>query len=307
MIHPSADPAAWRPAGGQYQRLQNGRIQVGDIVGLYYAAWRVTEVNPVEDVDLSDDDLRDMAIYKPEYRERHRPYYLVLAHVNGPILTPMPKTLHDGTRTVHLRVNRPGGRGEPKVMGDRYQTCSCHGHPWPCQDVLLDEIVTESVARADKLAAKQAGMCWACNDPITSRQRAVSYAGENLDMPGGPPVRFHTRSQCWGSATEYELNWISVDPRRERILTWPKCSGTLVVHHDGSSECRSWSVPDSDWGGESEPDCKGHLTHDHGTMSSCLSADDEPCPRGCRREGHPGCRTTPRPERRDQLTLGGAS
>lgn len=157
------------------------------------------------------------------------------------------------------------------------------------------------------LATKLPGHCWACNEPFSHRQRSVVYDGDNLDLPGGPEVKFHTRAKCHSRAQAYELRWIAEDPRRERVLTYPKCGGILIVHADGTSECRSGKKP---VGGESvsEPDCRGHLTHDHGMEVSCYVGDDywagegrfPGCPRGCQPDRHAGTGAqSRRPERRD--------
>ncbi|WP_147457223.1 hypothetical protein [Micromonospora pisi] len=181
----------------------------------------------------------------------------------------------------------------------------------PCRAELEDREVTARLAEVEVFATRLPGCCWSCGEPISSRQRAVDYPGDNLDLPGGPEARFHTRETCSGDAKRYELRWIAVDPRRERILTYPKCGGILVVHGDGSSECRSGPGLAGDH--ESEPDCRGHLTHDHGAHAACYVGDaylarpeDMPgCPRGCSRQGHPGATGYRRPERRP--AAGGAA
>lgn len=284
------DPARWTP--NAIRRQVGPRPEPGDLIGHKYAAWRVVEVNPVTDADLNEQQRHNMALRKPGYQELCRPYYLVLAHTNGPILARV-QVLDDGTKTLHVAVDRPDWT-RVHIMPERYQTCSCHGHPWPCQGEMQDRVAARGVAAMEALASKVPGCCWCCNEPITHRQHTVDYPGDNVDLPGGPSVRFHLRRSCYYSATQYELRWLAVDPRRERVLTWPRCGGILVIHADGSSECRPWSSPQLTIA--SAPDCGGHLTHDHGTRSACFCVDDNPCPRGCSREGHPGV-TTPRPAR----------
>lgn len=196
----------------------------------------------------------------------------------------------------------------------RWPQCSCCGEPMPCRAELEDREVGKQLDVVEKLASRMPGCCWGCGEPITSRQKAVTYPGDNLDLPGGQPVRFHTRRDCHWMAAQYELRWIAADPRNERVLTWPECGGILVVHRDGSSECMSGPGP---FGGvrTGEPNCEGHLTHDHGATTACYVAGDwfavhdwPGCPRGCAVEGHPGARPARRPERRQQDSLlgGGA-
>lgn len=272
------DPDRWTAIRCPGTHLPCGRRpEPGEVFGLRYGAWRVVEVRVSDDVDLTDDDRELMNRYKPEYRERYRPYAVVLDHIGGPNL------MGSGRTRVHL----DGLRVEWVLLGERYPVCSCHGHPWPCQDADRDRVATLQAKVMDEQLAKAVpGVCPSCGEPITHRQKTVTYPGENVDVPGGPEPRFHTRRGCLYDAERYEERWLAVDPRRERILTWPVCPGPLIVHGDGSSECR-----------RPVPDCQGHLTHDHGTRSACYAASSRPCPRGCSPDGHPGVRTTPRPIR----------
>lgn len=291
------DPADWQPASGQHL---DGQPELGQLMGLWYGVWEIINVYPVEDVDLTDPQRRQLAYWTGAAREKHRPFGLRLKHVSGPCLA-RTRRLHDGSKVVGIRGEALMFRGH--LLPERYKVCSCHGDPWPCQDVDRDEHTTLRVRELDKLTGKMAGCCWSCNEPLTTRQKSVTYAGDNLDLPGGPPVRFHLRRQCWHDATRYEERWIAVDPRNERVLTWPACNGILIVHGDGSSECRSSANYTS------EANCLGHLTHDHTTLTACYCAGGGyQCGRGCAKQGHPGTRTSPRPPREQfQDTLKGSS
>ena len=287
------DPDAWTQIRCLGSRIDR-RPESGEVFGIRYGAWRVTEVRDFADHDITDEDRRRMAIYKPERRHLYRPYAVVLEHVAGPMLiSDRPK------RVVHV----DGSRVDWVLLGERYAVCSCHGHPWPCQDADRDRVAAMQAAAMERTMAKAVpGVCQGCGEPITRRQRAVTYVGESLLVPGGPTPRFHTRSGCWSDARDYELKWLAADPRRERILTWPKCPGVSIVHADGSDECHRMG----DKYASPSPDCRGHQTHNHACYSACFSAfaDQGGCPRGCRRQDHRGTGAlAKRPERRDEQVM----
>jgi hypothetical protein len=287
---------SWSPAG----TWNRHRAAVGDLVAREHAVWRVTAVTDTTPTEAERDVWVDAGM--PDVW-RGRPYRVDLAWVAGV----RPAGAGGGEFDAWVQVP---AEAHPRHCWDvypssgRWPQCSCCGEPMPCRAEVEDREVTLALRQVEKLAKRRPGCCWGCGDPITSRQKSVTYPGDNLDLPGGMEVRFHTRSGCRHHACRYEVRWIAGDPRRERILTWPKCGGMLVVHGDGSSECQSGPGPlGSDHTGE--PDCRGHLTHDHYAVQACYAAgayltpvaDMPGCPRGCDRDTHPGTRTTPRPPR----------
>lgn len=280
---------------------------VGSLIAREHAVWRVTAV---ADLPLSDADrevwlergMPDLATW------RGRPVDISVEYVGGA----RPDRAEEGrpVPSAHMKIPATAlacRSWDIYPESGRWPMCSCCGEPMPCRAELQDREVASGLAKVELHAKKLPGCCWGCGEPITSRQRAVAYPGDNLDLPGGMPVRFHTRQQCGWRAQQYELRWIAEDPRRERILTYPECGGILVVHADGSTECRSGRKP---LGGEatSEPDCHGHLTHDHGVQVSCYVGDSymfdselelPGCPRGCDPQRHRGTGAqSRRPERR---------
>jgi hypothetical protein len=261
----------------------------------------VWKVAAVVDLDLDDDD-RDawMRAGMPDIPTwPGRPYRVRVDYVAGlrPDWVEDGREGRQGGLTVRAEAFGGAGRWHLYPESNRWPQCSCCGEPMPCRAELRDRKVAAEAKRLDVLTSRVPGCCWACDEPITGRQKVVEYPGENLDLPGAPPPRFHMRSSCWHAATRYEERWIAVDPRNERVLTWPKCAGMLIVHGDGSSECRTAPSLMTGVVYEGEPNCGGHLTHDHQTMAACYAADSAACPRGCPRDGHPGCRTSPRPPR----------
>lgn len=258
-----------------------GRPEVGALVAVRHAVWRVSGI---QDVPLVDDADREVWISSgmPDPDTWNlRPYRVRAVHVGG--APPRHSAPHSGEYVMSI----PAGRSPTwHVYRDgRWPQCSCCGEPMPCRAELTDRTVTAATDRMADFEQRMPGCCWACKEPITQRQRAVVYSGINLDHPTGPTVRFHLRAKCRDEAHRYEERWLTAEGGRERILTYPSCGGTLVVHRDGDSECH---------GGRD--DCRGHDTHDHAHLTGCLF-QSHGCPRGCAREGHPGCRPRPRTPR----------
>lgn len=158
----------------------------------------------------------------------------------------------------------------------------------PCQAALQDTEIDDSMRALEVWTSRMPGCCWGCGEPITSRHKKIEYPGDNVDFPGGMPPVFHLRRRaCFATARTYEERWLDDGTGRQRMLTWPLCPGTLLVHGDGSSQC----APERGLAG-----CIGHLTHDHEMVSACFASLHR-CPRGCRADKHPGTRHTPRPPR----------
>lgn len=265
------------------------RPEKGKLIAYRHAVWRVAKV---ETLPLSDADREVWLRHGMPDLDRwpDRPYRVVVDWVGGA----QPSWNRDGDMRKHGTITVPAGayvwwRVYPS---DRWPQCSCCGEPMPCRAELEDEQVTASLDRVAKMEAIPPGACWACAEPITTRQKSVAYPGDNLDLPGAHAPSFHTRRSCLPDARDYEERWIAVDPRRERILTWPACGGSLIVHGDGSSECFGGAV-----------ECRGHATHDHRHFQACYT-QSHGCPRECPREDHPGARPAPRPARREP-TAGG--
>lgn len=256
------------------------RPEPADLIALDHAVWRVTDVG---DTKRTPEEAADHAAHTAE-RAAHgqpswdRPPYLVVATwVAGKAPARVnPKGIY------HMRVPADALQSWHVYDGDRWPQCSCCGEPMPCQAELRDRHVDAAMQRVDEMSKVLPGCCWGYSSPISSRQQSVIYAGENLDLPGGPDVRFHLRAACLSAATAYEVKWLSVDHSRRRMLTYPKCGASLFWHADGSNECG---------GGEAaDPECQGARSHSHGSHAACYYIDGG-CPRGCPRAGHRGCGT----------------
>lgn len=284
-------------------RANYGQPTPGDVIAYDHAVWHVTAV---ANVDL-DDDARQVWVEAgmPDLDTwRGRPYEVTVSWLGGARLDGM-ESPDDNEGFLEI----PAGRWITWYVytDGRWPQCSCCGEPMPCRAARQDDEVERSLAKVAKLESILPGCCWACHEPITSRQKAVTYHGDNLDLPGAASPRFHTRQGCRSTAAKYEDRWTALDPRRERILTYPTCNGILSVHADGSSECSTGRSPLGAVATH-QNGCRGHLTHDHNVHRACYVGenyfgqhDGSACERGCSRIGHPGTRTTRRPERRPSI------
>lgn len=274
----------WYPVGAQ--AVWDAQLS-GRLLAYEYGVYRVVSVDPVHTANWSDDD---RAVWLKEGMPdpwRRAPYRLLVEYVAGK----RAKELRHERMAWHVPAGSHAVWHCYPETG-RWPMCSCCGEPMPCQAEMQDRAAAVAMETLDRNAAKMPGHCWACGDPVSHRQEAVSFAGINLDLPGGPVVVFHTRRKCFSSATRYELRWLDAEPGRQRILTWPSCPGSLLVHKDGVSECH---------GGLD--DCRGHSTHDHRSLNACY-VQSHGCPKCENTSGHhPGCRPRDRvPRHKTRMT-----
>jgi hypothetical protein len=209
------DPDAWTSTRCVGTKLWKRLPRTGEVIGYRYSAWRVTGVRVMADVDLVDVELDRMSRGGP------RPYDLELTHLAGPRL--------DGRDRI---VVQGDGIAWP-WLGERFQTCSCHGHPWPCQDYDRDVLALTLGAKARReLAGATPGVCAACREEVTGRQQRLVFPEPSLIVPGAPGPTFHARrSQCWWGAHEYETKLrLASYPEADRLAS---CPGAGFVHEVG--------------------------------------------------------------------------
>lgn len=250
----------WRP---QLTDGSRDRPGTGDLIAKDHAVWRVLEVR---DVDRTPEEETDwVEAGKPKWTKT--PYVVEVAWVGG--VEPR-RIAKNGVFCVRI----PAGAwvSWDVYRGERWPMCSCCREPMPCRAEMEDRQVTAALDRVETLTRRLPGCCWACGDPISRRQQSIVYVGDNLDLPGGPDVRFHLRASCLGAAAAYERKWLSVDHTRRRMLTWPECEGAQVFHADGSTECV---------GDARDPDCLEGTrdSHRHSYQTVCSVGDV--CARGC--------------------------
>lgn len=206
------DPDRWTTSRCEGTRLVNRGPRVGEVIGYRYSAWRVTDVREVPTVDL---DAGQSARISAGGR---RPYDLELTHLTGPMIDGVERLIVQGDGVLWM------------WLGERYRACSCHGHPFPCQEYDRDVLVaTLNRDARRKLASAAPGVCAYCRTPITGRQPLVVFPEPSLIVPGAPGPRFHARRQdCWWAAHQYETKQrLVVYPEADRVAS---CPGVGFVH-----------------------------------------------------------------------------
>lgn len=202
----------WIPAGIV---KQPGRPNVGDMVAYDRGAYIVSHVS---DAEPTEDEARRLAIYSPESQIRHAPYRMTVDLVHGPH---DPEFVNEfkqrGLRVPALSHHR----WEIYVEG-RVPLCSCCSYPWPC---LITDAAAES-QRAGEVMEKRMerarpGCCYSCGEVISHRQGSIRYPEGNVDLPGYPAPRFHTRNTCWEGRYEYELRRAKALPDVPPVLEIP--------------------------------------------------------------------------------------
>lgn len=264
----------WHPLGvaREYGRR---RPSVGDLVAYDYRAWEVTHVQ-VRDFEADDEErLRG---YRPEYRDEMRPYSVTLRRVHG-----APHDRENSRREIELRVRAFAYGGFDRYENRRVPLCSCHGHPWPCMDAEQQEQAEKELKAAEKVLRLMPGCCPACEEPVTSRQRSITFGGPNVTNPLAEGPTFHLRRKCRNAAATYEEKWVTAEPGRQRSLLTLSCAGTVIVHADGSAECF----------GADKSDCPSVYAR-HRRYSACY-IQSHGCGRGCTPTGHPGTRIAGHP------------
>lgn len=184
----------WLPTGTD--RTSRRRPAVGDLIAFAHAAWRVMHVS---DADPEPEEWKQINAYRPEHRDRYRPYRITLRREHGP--------KHERENSRQEIAYRCGSNfyGWDAYETDRVPLCSCCGHPWPCR-MLAAEDQAERSARvmSERMDRIMPGACYGCGEPITPRQGSMVMPEDNVDIPGSPPPRFHTRQSCADERRDYE-------------------------------------------------------------------------------------------------------
>lgn len=264
----------WDPTGAERYGARR-RPEVGDVVALAYRAWEVTHSSDAIPTAEEEDRLNS---YVGTWRDRMRPYRLSLRRLHG--------EKHDAENSrqeTAIRIPVGGYHHPPIYPNGRVPLCSCHGHPWPCLESEQQKQAEAEIARAEKAMNLMPGCCPACEEPVTSRQKSITFGGPNVTNPLAEGPTYHLRRKCYGAAARYEEKWVNAEPGRLRSLLTLRCQGTVVVHGDGSAEC---------FGAEGS-DCPSVFAQ-HRANTSCYM-QTHGCGRGCTPAGHPGCFPIGRP------------
>lgn len=201
-------PYRWHPDGADHWRQRSP--MVGDLIPFEHAVYRV-----IEAVDRSEGFPDDP---KP-IRLRVLP-----VHID-------PATVATGDDRV-LRMSASRKAWWDYYPDEHYPICAKCREPLPCREQMASKIAAESAAHFDRYTMP--GVCPGCGEPVTQRQKTVTWE-DNAVVPGGPPVTFHMRRKCRVTAERYERRWVAADPNRRRLAL--SCDGNLVDHGDGTYEC----------------------------------------------------------------------
>jgi hypothetical protein len=122
------------------------------------------------------------------------------------------------------------------VLPEHYSVCRLCGELPPCTHVLNERIMERAAERMTRDMAILPGMCHACREPITKRQKSFTFPGANLIRPdlGDHSAIFHTRQGCLGTVRSYDERWAKAESDRSRLFF---CEGTITRHADGTREC----------------------------------------------------------------------
>lgn len=266
--------STWRPEGITH-RYGRTRPAVGDVVALDRRAWEVTHVGDAVPTPEEQDRIDS---YTPAYRDEMRPYRVSLRRLHGPV----HKSEND-RQEVAFRVPVGAYGPMPSYAHGRVPLCSCCGHPWPCLLADQQRLAEKELAAAEKAMALMPGCCPACEEPITSRQKSITFGGPNVSNPLAEGPTFHLRQKCRHAAARYEDAWVAAEPNRLRSLLTLRCEGTVIVHGDGTAECF----------GANDSECPSVYAQHRCGMACYVQSHG--CGRGCTSAGHPGTRIADRP------------
>ena len=189
----------WAPLGGMFKI---GLPSPGDLIAinfhaLRHKAWRVAEVT------LRGDD-RARVILLPD----------------GP-------TFDFAQYNVLMNLSTHGTYYE---LTEHYPVCVKCGELCPCSEVWSESQAAGEMKRAERYDI--AGVCPACQQPVSSRQKQITF-DLNVVSPIGPPVTFHMKNSCWRSAVDYDMRVATATDTKPKL----SCSGWLIQHHDNSYSC----------------------------------------------------------------------
>lgn len=221
-LHIDVPSYRWRPLAAV-----DGTPEVGRLVPLWHRVWRIVAIHPLPEVDWTDDERRHVGAMKAEFRERNAPVAVVL----GPPDPPVDPVAHL-SQQVSVRLSGWRRRALPMYPDEHWPSCARCAEPLPCRERMAAKIAAAELAKLGRY--ETAGVCPACQEPVTARQQSLTFS-ENLVLPGGPPVTFHQRSRCRYSAEKYEKAWVAADPNRRRATL--TCGGHVTVHHPMSYSC----------------------------------------------------------------------
>lgn len=208
----------WFPAG---TRAKHGRLAVGDLIAVERAAWRVMHV---ADAEPTQEERERVFRLKPERQAEMRPYMVTLRRAHG------AEVEHENEfQECAMRVSAGAWNRWDHYDEDRVPLCSCCGHPWPC---IVTDAMKESTRASEvmerKMANARPGCCYSCGEVISHRQGSMTYPEPNVEIPGFPAPRFHTRNACHEGRYQYEKHRARALPDAPSLLETEKADSTRL-------------------------------------------------------------------------------
>lgn len=222
----------WTPASApSWSELENAPEPPtpGTLIAHNRTLWRVTAIHerhpanwePTTETRMGYDlDKRDWFRSQPPRKNLH-PALAALIAWDG-----QPETWPNRPRGVEVQPAAGGQRRHLRwphrdwaswyIVDEHHPVCASCGELYPCREMDAAKQAAREMRRVDELMSVAPGHCWHCQEPITRRQQAREFPGENLLLPGAPPPSFHTRRSggCWDAAYQYEKRWREADPSR---------------------------------------------------------------------------------------------
>jgi hypothetical protein len=121
---------------------------------------------------------------------------------------------------------------------EHYPICVKCQEPLPCREQMIEQVAAASAEDFERYSTP--GVCPACDKPVSSRQKSISWP-DNVVVPFGPPVTFHLRNECRWDAIRYEKRWHAGDPEHRPVTL--SCTGHATYHYDGTRECDTETCP----------------------------------------------------------------
>jgi len=267
------DALGWQPEGAR--EVPALQLQADDLIEVERALWRVAGVRSVPVAEWDDRDR--------EHYDRNT----ALTAPGGRRVPPETWALRPVYVTVRPARGGPGSRlrcqpymyrqAAVRVIPAHHPVCAECGELYPCRHLEIDRLADAGLAELENLEAILPGCCWHCREPVTERQKSITYPGDNLLLPGAPPPLFHLRNSaphyCATAAIGYEKSWVKAGPGRRPAL---HCPGRLTKHIDGT-EC--------DAGDQCPGPTANHLSQRSHQGNAAWLRDCERCATACRRQG----------------------
>jgi hypothetical protein len=218
-------PYRWHPDGvvGLRGTAEGRRLKPGDLMPWEHRVYAVTELREVPEDQWTEQE-RD---WVEQSKRASAPYYVSAPYPRPVFVSIQPHPVPDDPVGAGRARKRDGLTGRAvawKSFGrypdGHYPICATCGEPTPCREVVARRLAEQAGEVMDRY--DQEGICPACQEPVTARQGRETF-GWNLEVPGGPPVTFHTRRSCGDQLYGYrerlsKAGYFTANPVEDRLL-----------------------------------------------------------------------------------------